>query len=137
LATGIEFFILRRAHVVQGRMSAPAVIEDLDDIAGWSSVIEDLSVEAHQPVRSSCREETRTEAAEIIRSLVDEIVLTPENGEFKIDLRGDLAGILTIATNAKRPLPGGNGLSIDELASQVELVAGTRNQLKVMLCIAA
>ena len=70
------------------------------------------------------REETRTEAAEIIRSLVDEIVLTPENGEFNIDLRGDLAGILTIATGAKRPLPGGNGVSIDELASQAELVAG-------------
>jgi hypothetical protein len=31
---------------------------------------------------------------------------------------------LTIATNAKTPLPGGNGVSIDELASQVELVAG-------------
>jgi hypothetical protein len=38
------------------------------------------------------REETRAEAAEIIRSLVNEIVLTPEDGELKVDLRGDLAG---------------------------------------------
>jgi len=53
------------------------------------------------------REETRAEAAEIIRSLVDEIVLTPEDSELKIDLRGDLAGILAIATNAKRPLASG------------------------------
>ena len=71
------------------------------------------------------REESRTEAAEIIRSLVDEIVLTPEDGELKIALRGDLAGILAIATNGKRPTPAGNGLS-EKLASktQVQLVAG-------------
>ena len=97
------------------------------------------------------REETRTEAAEIIRSLVDEIVLTPEDGELKIDLRGDLAGILAIATNGKRPIPAGNGLS-EKLASktQVQLVAGERNllklrspadlassQLKLLICAAA
>jgi len=74
------------------------------------------------------REESRTEAAEIIRSLVDEIV-TPEDGELKIALRGDLASILAIATNGKRPTPAGNGLS-EKLArkTQVQLVAGKRNQ---------
>ncbi len=45
-------------------------------------------------------EETRAEAAGLLRSLIDKIVLKPqENGkEYAIDLHGDLAGILTIAS---------------------------------------
>jgi hypothetical protein len=31
-------------------------------------------------------------AADLIRSLVRDIILTPENDELKIDVRGDLAG---------------------------------------------
>ena len=46
----------------------------------------------------------RLHAVEILRSLIDRIVLTPEDGELKIDVVGDLAGILTIATKA-----GGSG----------------------------
>ena len=34
-------------------------------------------------------------ASDIIRTLVKEIVLTPENDEPQIDVRGDLAGILS------------------------------------------
>ena len=33
-------------------------------------------------------------AMDTIRSLIDEIVLTPLNGKLRIDLKGDLAGIL-------------------------------------------
>ena len=63
-------------------------------------------------------ETTRAEAADILRSLIDAIVLVPEGSELKIELRGDLAGILKIAANEKSP-------SItDGLASQVEMVAG-------------
>jgi site-specific DNA recombinase len=40
----------------------------------------------------------RLYAVEILRSLIDRIVLTPEDGELKIDVVGDLAGILTVAT---------------------------------------
>jgi hypothetical protein len=44
------------------------------------------------------QEETaRAQSAEIIRLLVDDIVLTPKNGVLHVELRGDLAGILTIA----------------------------------------
>lgn len=39
----------------------------------------------------------RLMAAEVIRSLIDEIVMTPADGELLIDMRGDLAAILTIA----------------------------------------
>ncbi|WP_156383976.1 zinc ribbon domain-containing protein [Methylobacterium sp. Leaf456] len=49
-------------------------------------------------------DERRDEAAELIRSLVERIVLTPDpNGKgLLVDLNGDLAGILNIATKADR-----------------------------------
>jgi site-specific DNA recombinase len=68
-------------------------------------------------------EHHRTEAAEIIRGLIDRIVLTPkeENGQrtLSIDLEGALAGIISLATNGKRPLQD-SGLSVKEIT----LVAG-------------
>jgi site-specific DNA recombinase len=51
------------------------------------------------------------EAAELIRTFIERIVLVPENGELTILLRGDLAGILAIAvaqklaTATKNPTP--------------------------------
>jgi hypothetical protein len=58
-------------------------------------------------------------------SLVNEIVLTPEGGELKVDLRGDLAGILAIAASGKKPAPGGNGFSDKrDGKTQFDLVAG-------------
>ena len=64
-------------------------------------------------------EAKRMTAADVIRSLVKEIILTPGNGELQIDVRGDLAGILAISLKSKGPA-GGAG------QSQVEMVAGTR-----------
>jgi site-specific DNA recombinase len=58
-----------------------------------------------------------TEAVQLVRSLVEEITLTPEAGELRVDLKGDLAAILAIASNKK---PAGE--SSDGLA-QVKLVA--------------
>lgn len=50
-------------------------------------------------------EARRDEAAELIRSLVDRIVLTPDPNSkgLLIDLHGDLAGILNVATKSERP----------------------------------
>ena len=45
----------------------------------------------------------RTSAAELLRSLVKEIIITPENDKLSIDVRGDLAGILSISQKAKNP----------------------------------
>ena len=59
----------------------------------------------------------RTEAADIIRTLVEDIVLTPVEGKVEIDVRGDLAGILTLSVQTKNPA-GGAG------SSQVKMVAG-------------
>ena len=64
-------------------------------------------------------EETKAEAADIIRGLVDAIVLTPEDRSLRIDLHGDLAGILSLASDGKKPA----AVSRDGLA-QIKLVAG-------------
>lgn len=50
-------------------------------------------------------EAQRIEAAEIIRSLVDRIVLAPGEVRIEIDVQGDLAGILTISAQ-KSPAKG-------------------------------
>jgi site-specific DNA recombinase len=63
-------------------------------------------------------EAIRAEATDILRSLIDAIVLTPEGGELKIELRGDLVGVLSVAGNKTSPS------SSDGLVSQVEMVAG-------------
>ncbi len=63
--------------------------------------------------------ETRAEAAEILRGLIDTIELRPSAEAYDILLRGDLAGILTLASNSKKPA----ALSRDGL-SQMALVAG-------------
>jgi site-specific DNA recombinase len=62
--------------------------------------------------------ETRTEASEALRGLIDAIVLTPDQGELQIELKGNLAAMLSAATNAKRSPETG------DLSLQVEMVAG-------------
>ena len=78
-------------------------------------------------------EYARVQATEIIRKLVDKIVVTPvadEEGRtsLSIDLHGHLAGILSLATKAKRPL-NESGLEM----GYMKLVAGTRNHLDLLL----
>ncbi|GAA4488882.1 recombinase family protein [Gluconacetobacter asukensis] len=70
---------------------------------------------------------TRLEAADLIRSLIERIVLTPVDGALRVELHGDLAGILTIAAGAKQKSPTVAG-SGSVLASQVKMVAGEGNQ---------
>jgi hypothetical protein len=69
------------------------------------------------------RSDTRTEATEALRGLIDAITLTPEQGELRIELKGNLAAMLSAATNAKRSPETG------DLSLQVEMVAGARNHL--------
>jgi len=69
-------------------------------------------------------DENRTEAADLIRSLVDRITLTPnDQGKLDISLYGDLAGILSVAANKDRPLD-----KSDPSVLQVKVVAGAHNQ---------
>ena len=79
-------------------------------------------------------EEERLEVAEALRTLVGSIVLTPKPTGMEIHVRGDLAGILLLAsgrsqiasdhvqkTQKNRPR---RAVNLDELQSQVQLVAG-------------
>lgn len=61
---------------------------------------------------------TLTPPFELIRSLTDEIVLVPVNGKLKVELKGDLAGILELCTESKSP----SGFSPERLL-QVKLVS--------------
>lgn len=74
-------------------------------------------------------EDSKTEAAEILRTLIEAIILMPEDGELAIYLSGDLAGILTLAQNKTKPLArsaaAGTGTGV--LISQVTLAAGAHN----------
>ncbi|MHC4433960.1 MAG: recombinase family protein, partial [Planctomycetota bacterium] len=64
---------------------------------------------------------TRTEAADILRGLIERIVLTPDlvTGTPQISLEGNLAGILSLSQATKNAAP----VSQDDV-SQIKLVAG-------------
>jgi hypothetical protein len=72
------------------------------------------------PAEALTADEDRAETADRLRSLIDRIELTPDaSGKLTIDLYGDLAGILSLATNENsRPKEGTAGL-----AEQVKVVA--------------
>jgi hypothetical protein len=50
--------------------------------------------------------------------LISDVRLVPENGRLEIELAGDLAGILALTSNSKKPVSVGDG------PLQLTLVAG-------------
>jgi site-specific DNA recombinase len=64
-------------------------------------------------------EATRDEAMELIRSLIEAIVLIPEQGSLKVEVRGKLAAILAYGEGRERP-----GRTDRALAEQIKMVAG-------------
>ena len=64
------------------------------------------------------RQDSRIEASDTLRGLIESIVLTPEKDQLRIELRGNLAGMLTVAQQTKRSPETGN------LSLPVQLVAG-------------
>jgi hypothetical protein len=69
------------------------------------------------------RTEVRAEAAAAVRSLISEVRLVPENGKLEIEIAGDLASILALASGSKKPV-----IRLDD-GLQTTLVAGKRNHL--------
>ena len=61
-------------------------------------------------------------AREAIRGLIDEVSLEPDGDHLRIILKGNLAGLLRLAQENKRPS------ETDDLLDQIQLVAGARNQ---------
>jgi len=71
---------------------------------------------------------TKDEAFDIIRSLIDEICLTPEQGNLTISLKGELAGILDLCDTNNKPAD-----SYERRAMQIKMVAGARNRRNLHL----
>ncbi len=67
----------------------------------------------------------KTEAAEVFRSLVDQVTLVPNGDELSIVLRGDLAAILTFASANKKPAFLSEAGVLGDLVSPGSVVAGT------------
>jgi hypothetical protein len=83
-----------------------------------------LDISSRRPSRSTKtldQEDARPQAAEPLRGLLDAIVLYPEGERLGIQVQGNLAAMLQLATNAKRP-------SEMDLAIPVKMVAGADNQ---------
>ena len=69
--------------------------------------------------------ETRTEATEALRGLIDAIVMTPAENGLRVELKGNLAAMLSATVQSKRA-PETEALSL-----QVVMVAGARNPLNL------
>ncbi len=74
---------------------------------------------------------SRDEAFDAIRALIDEIRLVPDAGKLRIEIKGELAGILELCREANSKKPG--GLSTTGLVEQIKMVAGTRNHRQLTL----
>ncbi len=82
--------------------------------------------EVTQLVESLNHESRRAESADLLRKLIDKIVLKPdpEGAGLLIDLHGDLAGILNFAAKSDK------SLKVSDLSAlQDKMVAGVRNPL--------
>jgi len=108
------------ASVGQGPVNVPRLHPKLADI--YRQKVASLEEELNRPG-------LRTEAAEAIRALIDEIRLTPEEGRLEIDLAGDLAGILALTSGKTKPISSGDGLV------PITLVAGTRNHRQFSISV--
>ena len=74
--------------------------------------------------------EDGAEAREMVRGLVEVVTLHPEGDGLRVELRGELAAILTLAQGAERLRRGGTAAgSASVLAEQIKLVAGARSHL--------
>jgi hypothetical protein len=92
----------------------PALHPELAEV--YRSKVANIEEELNRP-------ELRTEAAEAVRSIIDEVKLTPANGRLEIDLAGDPDGILALTAGKAKPASSGDGLL------PVTVVAGRRNHL--------
>ena len=70
------------------------------------------------------REEDRAPEVDVLRSLIEQVTLMPDNGELAIILRGDLGAILRFAAGKKKPDFLSKAEALDNLLSQGSLVAG-------------
>jgi hypothetical protein len=75
-----------------------------------------------EELHNALRQEDAAPARELVRGLVEAIVLLPEDGRLKVEVRGELAEILRLSGCANAKAPAGRP---ELLAEQVKMVAGT------------
>jgi hypothetical protein len=76
--------------------------------------------------------QSRDEAFDTIRSLIEEIRLVPECGELRIEIKGELGGILNLCEASDAKKPGREGRVV-AAAEQIKMVAGTRYHRELTL----
>ena len=112
----------RSALLATEPQASPNVVLHPNTAALYSEKIENL-------VTSLNADDIRAEAGEILRSLVDRVVLTPDDDgtSLKAELYGDLAEILAFSSsgNSDKKIPG----SCSEPGSLLSVVAGARFEL--------
>jgi site-specific DNA recombinase len=106
------------AEIKQAPAPAPRLHPKLAEL--YRERVERLHEELNRP-------ELRSEAGQVLRGLIDEVHLIPENGRLEIELVGSLTGILALAADSKQPV------TADRDGLQATLVAGTRNCLDLLL----
>jgi site-specific DNA recombinase len=74
-----------------------------------------------EELHNALRAEDAGPARELIRGLVEAIVLIPENGRLRVELRGELAAILRLSGPPNEKAPAGGP---ELLAEQIKVVAG-------------
>ena len=127
----IEFIKPAVAENERRRKDLEETLAGIDSEPAPSIFCPDMAKRYHQKVNGLLDnlddQETKSEAIELIRDLVDKIVLTPNprGTGLTIDLYGNLANILTAATDLKKSNICGE-LSLSGTDMQDKMVAGAR-----------
>jgi len=75
---------------------------------------------------------TQTEALEILRGLIERVVLHPAENGFEIELIGEIAAMVDLGAQAKAAAPKGSAVP-EAYRRSVKVVAGVRNHLDLLL----
>ena len=102
-----------------------------EELAGWREELvrlhPNMAEVYHKQVEELAAlvqsEDDKQDAFEAIRGLVDQIVLSPEEGKLKVDLHGEIAAILRLGRAGKNP-----ARDLADSVEQLVMVAGTRNR---------
>jgi site-specific DNA recombinase len=71
--------------------------------------------------------EDGAEAREMVCDLVEAILLIPKDGRLRVEIRGELAAILSLAEGAQSAKSASGGMAAGALVEQIKMVAGTRS----------
>jgi site-specific DNA recombinase len=101
-----------RAMLAEPAPNKPLLHPNLAEL--YRRKVADLAAALEQPG-------TREEAFLILRSLIETVHLVPDNGALRVEIRGELAGILALVDSKKPATDIRDGLE------QIKMVAGARN----------